>query len=226
MRYLYLHARARIYQQVTFWIFPAAFIGRRTQPDGQTRTSITPRTRSHRLRPHRDDRPPASATHRPDVAVRIRPQLARSVPLRVHPPSADGSYIPHAPIRKNQQRTTKQSCACASTHTLPARSGCWVQISAGLTRSDQPSSVTSACSDGSRSDRQNRSAAAAAGAEFACGAAQLFAWTNAAAARRNAACSRVRVRDSLLPCCRLKSSAWDPNGQFYGVTWLITWFKI
>lgn len=70
--------------------------------------SITPRTRSHRLRPHREDRPPASATHRPDVAVRIRPQLARSVPLRVHPPPAGGSYIPHAPTRKinNKRRNS------------------------------------------------------------------------------------------------------------------------
>lgn len=55
-------------------------------------------------------RPPAceaaaavSATHRPDVAVRSRPQLARSVLLRIHLLPAggrDGSYIPHAPTRK------------------------------------------------------------------------------------------------------------------------------
>lgn len=39
-----------------------------------------------------------SATHRPDVAVRSRPQLARSVLLRIHPPAGGrGSYyISHA----------------------------------------------------------------------------------------------------------------------------------
>lgn len=61
-----------------------------------------------------------SATHRPDVAVRSRPQLAQSVLLRIHPPPTGGSdsfYIPHAPsrqINKNKQQTVP----CTSTHSL------------------------------------------------------------------------------------------------------------
>lgn len=42
----------------------------------------------------------SARTHRPDVAVRRRPQLARSVLSHIHPPAADGRdsyYISHAP---------------------------------------------------------------------------------------------------------------------------------
>lgn len=54
------------------------------------------------------------ATHRPDVAVRSRPQLARSVLLRIHPPPAGGRdsyYISHAPTRQinnNKQPRARQ----------------------------------------------------------------------------------------------------------------------
>lgn len=102
-----------------------------------------PRTRSHRLTgpetgergctetepplsvtvpgSHTQSCPPAwqaaaavSATHRPDVAVRSRPQLARSVLLRIHPPPAGGRdsyYIPHAPTRQINKTNSKQSRA-------------------------------------------------------------------------------------------------------------------
>lgn len=46
----------------------------------------------------------ASRTHQPDVTVRIRSQLALSVPSGGHPLSAGGSYIPHAPTHKNNSR--------------------------------------------------------------------------------------------------------------------------
>lgn len=56
-------------------------------------------------------------THRPDVAVRSRPQLAWSVLLHIHPPPADGRdsyYISHAPTSKinKQSPCTSSRSSC------------------------------------------------------------------------------------------------------------------
>lgn len=205
---------ARVQRRLTFQIFPAAFIGGRTQPVSQPRTSITPRTRSRRLRP------PARATHQPDVAVKIRPQLARCVPLGVHPPSAGGAYIPAAPARDQQTNGPRTRFAGGVPRRLPRPppaqpptsllrcSGCWVQIAAGLTahRPTQRRDVSMQRSIALRSSgsirllRLHERRARAAPHSSSRGRTLL-------PRGGNAACSRVRVRDTPLPRCRLKSSA-------------------
>lgn len=63
-----------------------------------------------------------SATHRPDVAVRSRPQLARFVLLRIHPPP----YIhhPHPPAAITHRRANETTQMAEQSGARPHRSSC------------------------------------------------------------------------------------------------------
>lgn len=96
-----------------------------------------PRTRSQRLAGHartythaHAPAPPraaaaaaaVSATHRPDVAVKSRPQLARFVLLRIHPPP----YIhhPHPPAAITHRRANETTRMAEQSGARPHRSSC------------------------------------------------------------------------------------------------------
>lgn len=134
-----------------------------------------PRTRSQRLaghartytRAHAPAPPRAaaaaaaavSATHRPDVAVRSRPQLARFVLLRIHPPP----YIhhPHPPAAITHRRANETTRMAEQSGARPHRSSCKTCFLCGssvlaraprrapcLSRAPPVSRVTSPCGYG------------------------------------------------------------------------------
>lgn len=218
---------------------PSSYAAR--SPDSQTCTSITPQPSGSQGRGHTDspDRRPGSAaalkpslpllpacevaaavseTHRPDVAVRSRPQLARSVLLRIHPLPAggrDGSYIPpraDAQINKTNDRAVPCASTRSSCKIFSRLSGVGFKMRPSppsLTPSYPPShsspisGVTSPCGYGLFSDTRidqplKHRCSCRSGVQT-----QLRACS--AAGRKDAACSRVRVRARacfLLPRCR------------------------
>lgn len=99
----------------------------------------------------------ASPTHQPDVSERIRSQLALSVPSRGHPLSAGGSYIPHAPTHKNNNRL---STPVERPRTLLVQYYCFSSCRVWVLKRSQPhaflpAGVTSRCSYGLFPDRKN-----------------------------------------------------------------------